>query len=403
MNGPDSLPLPATLPGETAEVTVALEAPLAPGIHRSSWRARNSAGVLFGDVLFAEIRVPVSSTPGAPALEDAQLAEHVTLPDGSEIAAGATIEKTWAVRNTGSITWTEGYELVHVGGATLGDTRRLPVAGIAPQDVARLTVRVTAPQEPGRVISRWRMRNPRGELFGSTLFISLIVVASPTKYDLLPFLRGDGRLYEMKHIFQMPNGPLVGQQRMQTQREGARFYQTKNNEWEEMWADDRFIYRGTDTSPGSGNFYTLMDGERYGSAWIPRHMAVGQTFRRSVIVVSRRKGNCMANSHLSGRHVTWACLEAIRKEFAVPDVEGRPGRGIQLRDVAILAAYNEANGRPVERPFERYYYARDLGLVMWEGIDTDHRGVSFLVELHGPGERPDNARERIPCLERLRP
>jgi hypothetical protein len=46
---------------------------------------------------------------------------------------------------------------------------------------------------------------------------------------------------------------------MQTQQDGARFYQTKNSEREEMWADDRFIYRGTDTSPGSGNFYTLMD------------------------------------------------------------------------------------------------------------------------------------------------
>ena len=96
---------------------------------------------------------------------------------------------------------------------------------------------------------------------------------------------------------------------MQTQYEGQRFYQTKNSEWEELWADERFIYRGTDTSPGSGNFYTLMDGDRYGTAWIPRHMAVGQTYRRSVTVVSRRKGNCMMNSHLSGRHVTWNRLE----------------------------------------------------------------------------------------------
>lgn len=207
----------------------------------------------------------------------------------------------------------------------------------------------------------------------------------------------------MKYIFEAPNGPLIGQQRVQTQHEDARFYQTKNSEWEEMWADDRFIYRGTDTSPGSGNFYTLMDGERYGTAWVPRFMAVDQTYRRSVVVVSRRKGNCVMNSHLSGRHITWVRLEAIHNRLTLPDVEGRPGRGHQVDDVVVLAAYNEVRGRPAEKPFERYYYAKGFGLVMWEGIDTDHRGYSFLVQVHKPGDRPDNVRERIPCLESLRP
>ena len=403
MNAPDSVPLPGALPGEAIEVTVPLEAPLAPGVHRSTWRPRNPLGELFGDILFAEIRVPVSSTPGASALEDAQLESHVTIPDGSEMSPGETFEKTWAIRNTGSIPWTESYALANVGGAELGETRQIGVAGVAPQEVAHVTVRLTAPAAAGRAIGRWRMRNPRGEFFGSTLFVAIVVTDTPTRYDLLPYLRGDGRLYEMKHIFEMPNGPLVGQQRLQTQVEGKRFYQTKNGEWEELWADERFIYRGSDTSPGSGNFYTLMDGERYGSAWIPRHMAIGQTFRRSVNVVSRRKGNCMLNSHLSGRHVTWAKLEALHESLALPDVEGRPGRGLRLSDVVVLAAFNEANGRPVEKPFERYYYAKGFGLVMWQGIDTDHRGLSFVVEMHNPGDRPNNVRERIHCLESLRP
>ena len=403
MNAPDSVPLPSALPGETVEVTVPLEAPLAPGVHRSTWRPRNAQGVLFGDVLFAEIRVPVSSIPGASALEDAQLVGHITIPDGSEMPPDEIFEKTWAIRNTGSIPWTQGYTLAYIGGAELGETRQIRVADVAPQQVANVTATLTAPTTAGRAIGRWRMRNPRGEFFGSTLFVAIVVTETPARFDLLPYLRGDGRLYEMKHIFEMPNGPLVGQQRMQTQMEGSRFYQTKNGEWEELWADERFIYRGTDTSPGSGNFYTLMDGERYGSAWIPRHMAIGQTFRRSVNVVSRRKGNCMINSHLSGRHVTWAKLEALHEALTLPDVEGRPGRGIRLSDVAVLAAYNEANGRPVEKPFERYYYANGTGLVMWEGIATDHRGVSFLVQIHNPGDRPDNVRERIPCLESLRP
>jgi hypothetical protein len=137
-----------------------------------------------------------------------------------------------------------------------------------------------------------------------------------------------------------------------------------------------------------------MDGDRYGTAWIPRHMAVGQTYRRSVTVVSRRKGNCMMNSHLSGRHVTWIRLEALHDTLTLPDVEGRPGRGLTMRDVAVLAACSEIDGRPDTEPFERYYYAKELGLVMWQGIDVDHK--VFLVQLHNPGDRPDNARSSLP-------
>lgn len=408
MNAPDSVPLPAAMPGESVEISVPLEAPLAPGLHRSTWRARNPQGMLFGDLLYAEIRVPVSSTPGSTAIDDAQLEMHVTLPDGSEVGVGTSFKKTWAVRNTGSTTWTAGYELVYVGGELMGGPRVIPAgrlggpAGVAPQAVINLTAELTAPSVAGRAVGRWRMRNNHGEFFGSTLFVSVVAVDTPTRFDLLPYLRGDGRLYEMKHIFEMPNGPLIGQQRMQTQVEGRRFYQTKNGEWEEMWADDRFVYRGTDTSPGSGNFYTLMDGERYGTAWMPRHMAVGQVYRRSVTVVSRRKGNCVMNSHLSGRHVTWIRLEALHDSFVLPDVEGRPRRGIRLNDVAVLAAFSEVNGRPDNEPFERYYYAKGYGLVMWEGITVDHKGISFLVQVHNPGDRPDNVRERIPCLEALR-
>lgn len=398
----DSVALPAALPGESVEVAVPLEAPLAPGVHRSAWRARNPEGMLFGDTLYAEIRVPVSSTSGSTAIDDAQLERHVTMPDGSEMRAGAAFRKTWAIRNTGSTTWTADYELVAVGGEAMGDTQRVAVGRVAPQEVVEVSVDLTAPTTPGRAVGRWRMHNGRGEAFGSTIFVAIVVVTAPTKIDLLPYLRGDGRLYEMKYIFEMPNGPLTGQQRLQTQYEGVRFYQTKDNEWEELWSDDRFIYRGTDTSPGSGNFYTLMDGERYGTAWVPRQMTVGQTYRRSVTVISRRKGNCVVNSHLSGRHVTWIRLEAIHDKLTLPDVEGRLGRGLVVEDAVVLAAHNEANGRPTEEPFERYTYAKGYGLVLWEGIAVDHKGMAFLVQLHKLGDRPDNVRERILCLESLR-
>ena len=88
--------------------------------------------------------------------------------------------------------------------------------------------------------------------------------------DLLPYLMGDGRLYEMKVV--RPDG--VHSQQVQTQRVGdGRFYHVKNRQWEELWADGQFIYRGTDTSHSEDTYYTLRDEPGgYGSRWCPRTM-----------------------------------------------------------------------------------------------------------------------------------
>ncbi len=400
MDGPDSVPLPLALPGEEVEVTVTLVAPDEPGLHRSSWRARNSNGRLFGDILFAEVRVPETDAE-IPRSNDARLDSHVTVPNGSQMAAGDRIHKVWAVRNTGTTAWEPGYALGFVGGNQMDGADSVPVPTAAPGQIVRITLDLIAPPNPDKYIGRWRLRDPEGKYFGPTLFVSIVVKPDETTIDLLPYLRGDGRLYEMKHIFQTAAGLHIGQQRIQTQTEGRRFYIVKNNEWEELWYDDDFIYRGTDTSPGNGNFYTLMEDSRYGSPWVPRHMAPNHFFRRSPTVVSRRKQDCNVNFQLSGTHVTWIRLEKVHAQFRLPDSEGEESTGMVVKDVAELAAYSDYDGRPANRPFERYYYAKGLGMVMWEGIDVDHRGKSFLVELHQPGSRPNNQREHLPCLEQL--
>ncbi len=79
--------------------------------------------------------------------------------------------------------------------------------------------------------------------------------------DMARFMTGDGRLYEVQHS----NG---SQARHQTQFEDVRFFHTKGNEilaeWEELWAGKELIYRGTDTSPGSGQYYTLYENDTAG-------------------------------------------------------------------------------------------------------------------------------------------
>ena len=71
--------------------------------------------------------------------------------------------------------------------------------------------------------------------------------------------------------------------------------------------------------------------------------------------------------------------------------KGDPARDHRVDDVVVLAAYNGVQGRPAEKPFRPYYYA-GFGLVMWEGIDTDHHDC-VPRQVHKPGDRPITMRE----------
>lgn len=199
-------------------------------------------------------------------------------------------------------------------------------------------------------------------------------------YDMTEFMIGDGRLYEVMHS-------SGSQARHQTQTTPARFFHTKGNEieaeWEELWSDDDHIYRGTDTSPGSGNYYTLYEDGVAGSPWSPRHWRIGDVFERRPYVVFYRKSDCQIV--VSGYYDrTWLRFEAFHDSF---QFEG----GITLDDVVELTWLRSLNGQPEES----YFYARDYGLVGWGSAAN---GYSYISEIHQPGQRPDNTREVIGCI-----
>ena len=199
---------------------------------------------------------------------------------------------------------------------------------------------------------------------------------------MLNYLRGDGRLYDLE--FTWSGG---GTQRVQTQIEGSKFYHVKYAEWEEFWSDEQFIYRGMDTSPGNGEVYFLSESGKYGSAWIPRRMTVGAWMRRSPLVTFRRKSDGALISNKQGVHVTWITLEAVHARL-------RMTSGIELQQVAVLAAYEDQNGKPKVNPFERYYYAKKYGLVGWEG----ELGNAYLVREFLSGTVANLVREKISWL-----
>lgn len=200
-------------------------------------------------------------------------------------------------------------------------------------------------------------------------------------YDMAVFMIGDGRLYEVQH-----SGG--SQARHQTQGEPSRFYHTKGNEisaeWEELWVDGPFIMRGTDTSPGSGMYYTLYGTQgRPGSAWSPRFWNVGDVFQRDPVVVFYHKSDC--SEVVRGFQTSWLLFEAYYPQYTFQS-------GITLTNVVQLAWLL----KPDSQPEERYFYAQGYGLVGWS---SQTNGFSYISEIHQPGQRPDNNREVIGCLD----
>jgi hypothetical protein len=228
-----------------------------------------------------------------------------------------------------------------------------------------------------------------------SISIYLPIVAKPvppppvgSAYDMTDFMTVDGAygtIYEVQHS-------SGSQARHQTQTNALKFFHTKGEpiaEWEELWATSDYIYRGTDTSPGDVNgdgradYYTLRENNQYGSKWAPRFWRVGDIFERNPLVTFYSKDTC--GDFVSGTSRTWLKFETFHEKYTFAS-------GITVSNVVQLAWLLAPNASPIER----YYYAEGYGLVGWES--TDGHGFSYLSEIHSLGQRPNNVRETISCL-----
>ena len=122
--------------------------------------------------------VPATSTPVHPTNTAAPTAvaycdwvafvKDVTIPDGTELAAGEVFTKTWRLQNRGTCTWTSDYMLVYTSGDQMGSTTAVRLPGnVAPGQTLDVSVTLTAPAVNGYQRSYWMLRNPSGALFGA--------------------------------------------------------------------------------------------------------------------------------------------------------------------------------------------------------------------------------------------
>lgn len=88
-------------------------------------------------------------------------------PDGVIVKPGQTFWKTWTIKNTGTCTWTAGYNLVYTSGELMGGLTSYPLNDdVAPGEQKDISIYLKAPESEGESTGYWKLQSPWNSNFG---------------------------------------------------------------------------------------------------------------------------------------------------------------------------------------------------------------------------------------------
>lgn len=114
-------------------------------------------------------------TPTPSCLDGLLFLEDLTIPDGTLVEPGESLDKRWKVQNNGSCNWGESYRVKLIAGPGMG----VPVQQALNPALSGTEVIVRmifiAPDEPGNYRSAWQAYDPFDNPFGDPFFIDIVV------------------------------------------------------------------------------------------------------------------------------------------------------------------------------------------------------------------------------------
>ncbi len=110
-----------------------------------------------------------------PCTNGLSFLQDLTVPDGSIIQPGATIEKEWLVTNSGTCNWDANYRFKFVSGVLLGANAEQALYPARAGTQATLRITFIAPLESGPYQSAWQAFAPDGTAFGDTVYMTINV------------------------------------------------------------------------------------------------------------------------------------------------------------------------------------------------------------------------------------
>lgn len=91
-----------------------------------------------------------------------------TIPDGTRFTPGQTFTKTWTIRNAGSCTWNNNYDVVFVSGDAMSApaSQQLTSGTVEPGQSVKISIDLKAPNAAGTHRGNFKLRNASNVLFG---------------------------------------------------------------------------------------------------------------------------------------------------------------------------------------------------------------------------------------------
>ena len=112
-------------------------------------------------------------------INDARFVEDLSIPDGTQAAPDAVLDKRWAVLNAGTCDWSAGYRLVRIDEGLIEAPEELALYPARAGETGVWSVQLTTPKQPGDQRASWQAQAPDGSLFGDPVFVLIEVVSNP--------------------------------------------------------------------------------------------------------------------------------------------------------------------------------------------------------------------------------
>jgi hypothetical protein len=122
--------------------------------------------------------VPTMTAPAispTPCTNNLSFVQDVTIPDGTTVSQGTTVDKQWLITNTGSCNWDASYRLKLIAGDAMGAPTELALYPARAGTQAILRIVFTAPANLGAYESAWQAFAPDGTAFGDAVYIQFSV------------------------------------------------------------------------------------------------------------------------------------------------------------------------------------------------------------------------------------
>ena len=118
--------------------------------------------------------ITATATEG-PCTNDLEFLNDITIEDNASVLPGASIDKQWLVKNSGTCSWDFTYRLKWVGGDPLGTVQEQVLFPARAGTQATLRIIFTAPTAEGIYESAWQAYGPDGIAFGDPVFMMIVV------------------------------------------------------------------------------------------------------------------------------------------------------------------------------------------------------------------------------------